>query len=234
MTAKEVYKIWGPVGKKWVDWVRPVPFVTIGHYSKGYGVILQPPASIQFLEQQEENQLKSILGINGWEMSYIERTAVIVDMCGGESVSYGVALTDYGFRPIPIFNGTIEQQGARATVDNQSVGMALELMAKELLEKEIADDARPAFLLDRNRLNRYKLDDSVYDNSWDVYPQDLPSPKYFLENGIENILVIGGKKISKDIKKMLVAHQKKGLKIFHTDGYEMPRQQFVWKLPSWD
>lgn len=234
MTAKEVYKIWAPVGKRWVDWVRPVPFVTIGHYSKSYGVILQPLASIQFLEKQEENQLKTILGINGWNMSYLKQTAVIVDMCGGESVSYGVALTDYGFRPIPVFNGTIEQQGARATVDNQSVGMALELMAKELLEKEIADDARPAFLLDRNRLNRYKLDDSVYDNSWDVYPQDLPSPKYFLENSIENILVIGGKKISKDIKKILVDHQKKGLKIFHTDGYEMPRQQFVWKLPSWD
>ena len=74
----------------------------------------------------------------------------------------------------------------------------------------------------------------MYDNSWDVYPQDLPSPDYLLENGIESILVIGGEKISRDIKKILATHQKKGLKIFHTDGYEKPRMQLVWKMPSWD
>lgn len=27
MTGKDVYKIWAPVGARWVDWVRPVPFV---------------------------------------------------------------------------------------------------------------------------------------------------------------------------------------------------------------
>ena len=29
MTNKEIYKLWAPVGKRWVDWVRPVPFVVI-------------------------------------------------------------------------------------------------------------------------------------------------------------------------------------------------------------
>ncbi len=234
MTAKEVYKIWAPTGKKWVDWVRPVPFVGIGQYQKAYGIINQALPSIQFLNQTENDELNTILGINGWEKEYLEHTAIIVDMSGDQSVGYGVALAGYGFRPIPVYNGTLEQQGARATVDNQSVGMALELMAKELQKIDIADDARPAFLLDRNRLNRYKLEDSVYDNSWDVYPQDLPSPEYLLDSGIESILVIGGRKISRDVKKILVAHQKKGLKIFHTDGYEKPRMQLVWKMPSWD
>lgn len=234
MTAKEVYKIWAPTGKKWVDWVRPVPFMGIGQYQKAYGIINQVLPSIQFLDHTENDELNAVLGINGWEKEYLEHTAIIVDLSGDESVRYGVALSSYGFRPIPVYNGTLEQQGSRATVDNQSVGMALELMAKELQKIDIADDARPAFLLDRNRLNRYKLEDSMYDNSWDVYPQDLPSPDYLLENDIESILVIGGRKMSRDVKKILATHQKKGLKIFHTDGYEKPRMQLVWKLPSWD
>ena len=29
MTGKEVYKKWTPTGKRWVDWVRPVPFIGI-------------------------------------------------------------------------------------------------------------------------------------------------------------------------------------------------------------
>ena len=26
MTGKEIYEIWAPENKKWVDWIRPVPF----------------------------------------------------------------------------------------------------------------------------------------------------------------------------------------------------------------
>jgi len=228
MTAKEVYKIWAPVGKRWVDWVRPVPFVTIGHYSKSYGVILQPPASIQFLEKQEENQLKTILGINGWEKSYLERTAVIVDMCGGESVSYGVALTDYGFRPIPVYNGTEPQEGVMATVNNNVIEYGLIKGAIELKKITIANDAPPAFLMDSDRMNRYKMDESVFDNSWDIYPQDLPSAKYFLENGIDKIIVVG-EKIQSDLKKILYKFQKEGIKISFVKRYEEPKELIIKK-----
>lgn len=233
MTAKEVYKIWAPAGKKWVEWVRPVSFLGIGQRSKAYVLPNMPLPKVVFLEEEQDKSVLEII-LGPFPEPNLEKTAIIVDLPGQESVGYGVALVDYGFRPIPVYNGTLEQQGSRATVDNQSVGLALELMAGTILNKDIADGARPAFLLDRSRLNRYKLEESMYDNSWDIYPQDLPSPQYFLDNGIESILVIGGKKISRDIKNILVNHQKKGLKIFHTDGYEKPRLRFVWKLPSWD
>lgn len=233
MTAKEVYKIWAPAGKKWVEWVRPVPFLSVEYIPKGYVLADTKLPQIVFLEEEHSRSvLDNLIGV--LPEVELDSVAIIVDMSGDQSVGYGVALTKYGFRPIPVYNGTLEQPGSRATVDNQSVGRALELMAKELQKIDIADNARPAFLLDRNRLNRYKLEDSVYDNSWDVYPQDLPSPEYFLENGIDSILVIGGEKISRDIKNILVNHQKKGLKIFHTDGYEKPSRRFAWKLPSWD
>ena len=233
MTAKEVYKIWAPTGKKWVEWVRPVPFLGIGQHSKTYVLPNMPLPKVVFLEEEQHKSVLDII-LGPFPEPNLEKTAIIVDLPGQESVGYGVALVDYGFRPIPVYNGTLEQQGSRATVDNQSVGVALELMAGTILNKDIADGARPAFLLDRSRLNRYKLEESMYDNSWDIYPQDLPSPQCFLDNGIESILVIGGKKISRDIKNILVNHQKKGLKIFHTDGYEKPSLRFAWKLPSWD
>ena len=146
------------------------------------------------------------------------KTAIIVDLPGTDSIEMGLALAKKGYRPIPVYNGVEEQQGARATTDNQSIDIALFYGAKELGKLSIPDDAPPAFLLDSNRLLRYKIDDSVFDNSWDIYPQDLPSANYMKEQGIEKILVVGDG-ISRDLKKILRGFQKKGLEIYRSDGH---------------
>lgn len=194
MTNKEAYKVWAPFGKKWTDWVRPVPFIAAEADVKGYhaGNLLIP--KIDFVDES-------------WKQA-----AVIVDLPGDESVEIGLALAKLGYRLIPIYNGTIEQKNARATVDNQTVGAAL-LHGAELLEQmEIKDDALPVFLLDKNRLNRFKIDVSVFDNSWDVYPQDLPSADYFLQNGIQKIIVISNT-LSRDLKEIFRKFRKKGMQI---------------------
>lgn len=205
MTVKELYKIWAPYGKKWVDWIRPVPFVEMNHYSKMYNHSEFFIPAISYIDMTCEN------------------TAVIVDLPGMESVEEGIGLAKLGFRPIPIFNGTAEQNGARATVDNQSAGIALALAVNELVKIELKDDALPAFLTDRNRLQRYKMDVSVFDNSWDVYPQDLPTAEYLLQNDI-NKLVVVGRDVAKDLKKILYDYQKKGIEIYHTNRYELPKK----------
>ena len=194
MTNKECYRIWAPVGKKWTDWVRPVPFIAARENVKGYhvGELLIP--SIDFIDESWEN------------------AAVIVDLPGDESIEVGLALASKGYRPIPIYNGTIEQENARATVDNQTVGAALLCGATILKEIEIEDEALPAFLIDKNRLNRFKMDESVFDNSWDVYPQDLPSADYFLNNGIQKIIVISDS-LSKDLKEVFRKFKKKKISI---------------------
>lgn len=171
MTAKEIFKIWAPAGRKWTAWVRPVPFVGMSEHSKMYSFSDFTVATADYISEN-------------WKDA-----AVIVDMPGAESIKEGIALAKSGYRPIPVFNGTIEQQGARATVDNQSVGVALLWGASKLGEIEISDDALPAFLLDSNRLYRYKLDYSIFDNSWDVYSQDLPSAEYLIDNGIHKIVI---------------------------------------------
>jgi len=81
-----------------------------------------------------------------------------------------------------------------------------------------------------NKYKKYKINNI---SGYKFKPRNKNINSLVITNN-ELIKKILSKKISKDIKKILVDHQKKGLKIFHTDGYEMPRQQLVWKLPSWD
>ena len=207
-SGKEIYQIWAPYGKKWVDWVRPVPFIEIHTQKKGYCVsALEIPEAICI--EPADN-----------------KTAIIVDLPGADSIEMGIALAKRGYRPIPIYNGVEEQQGARATTDNQSIDVALFLGAEKLKDIAIPDDAPPAFLLDTNRLQRYKMDDSIFDNSWDIYPQDIPSAKCFLNEGIEKILIIGDS-VSRDLKKVLHDFQKKGLRIQLNDGYTKPQKVVI-------
>ena len=141
-----------------------------------------------------------------------ENSAVIVDLPGADSVLWGLALAKFGLRPIPTYNGTMEQINARATTDNQTVSKMLELGANMLADMEMEKDARPAFLLDKNRLQRYKLNENIFDNSYDIYPQDLPTADYFLDNGIKEIVVVCDS-LSKDLKKILKSYKKKNLSV---------------------
>lgn len=194
MTNKECYRIWAPCGKKWSDWVRPVPFIVAQANVKGYHLGELSIPMIDFIDES------------------FHQAAIIVDLPGDESVEVGIALARRGYRPVPIYNGTIEQENARATVDNQTVGAALLWGAEVLKEIEIAEDALPAFLVDKNRLHRFKVDAGVFDNSWDVYPQDLPSADYFLKNGIHKIIVISNS-MSKDLKAIFRKFKKKNIQI---------------------
>ncbi len=199
---KEIYKIWAPTDCKWVEWVRPVPFMGIS-------------SAIKYSQNS--------VAIPLVDLDIKSNSAIIVDLPGTESVAMGIALAKRGIRPIPVYNGTIEQQGARATVDNHSICSALVWGAHELKNISLANDAIPAFLTDSNRMNRYKMEEGLFDNSWDIYPQDLPSADYFISNHIKKIIMITDI-ISKDINKILYNYQDKGMEILITQGYDEPRK----------
>jgi hypothetical protein len=203
MTNKDIFKIWAPSHKKWVDWVRPVPFVTIG---KNIQRFYPSNITLPFVSCLENK--KSI--------------AIIVDLPNTQSVEAGIFLSQYGYRPIPIYNGTMEQNGVMATTDNKSIQSALIWGAVALSNIKLPDDAPPAFLTDTNRLQRHKANESVFDNSWDVYHQDLPTEDYFLNNGIEKIIVVSNK-LSKDLKDIFAEYPHKKIQIFLTNGYDEPR-----------
>lgn len=215
MTGRDIFKIWAPVDVKWTEWVRPLPFVAIN----------------------EEVKINTFENFTHTTINYIDEshidTAIIVDLPGEESVFEGIALSKIGYRPIPIYNGTNEQQGAMPTTNNHAIENALKWGALEIKKTEIKNDAPPAFLIDSNRMNRYKMNESVFDNSWDVYGQDMPSAEYFIKNGI-NKIIVRSEKIQKDLKKILYNFQKQKIKIFLTNGYEAPKEVIIKKTRKKD
>ena len=205
----DVYKAFVPKENKWSNWVRPVPFINIGMGKKNY--------SYNFKEQH-------VFHSNDENMKlFLEDTAVIVDMPGASSINAGMNLVREGFRPIPIYNGIIEEENSKSVVDNQTVSAGLLWMAKELFNINISDDAMPAFLLDSNRLLQYKSKISVYDNSWDVYRQDMPSAEYLKNNSVKRILLIS-ERISGDLRKILLNYRKAGIDIYLKNIYEEPKK----------
>ena len=205
MTNKEIYKIWAPDKKRWVDWVRPVPFINIDDSSSRKEFIDYRIPSINYLKE------------------VLNDTALIIDIPGIDSIKEGIALAKLGYRPIPIFNGTDPPIGTISTTNNQIIKPLLIWGAFELKNIKLKNDAPPVFLLDQNRLNRYKINNGIFDNSWDIYDGDLPSPKYLLENGINKIIVRSNFQ-AKDLQKILYKWQKNNIKIFFTNGYEEPKE----------
>ena len=205
MTNKEIYKIWAPDKKRWVDWVRPVPFINIDDSSSRKEFIDYRIPSINYLKE------------------VLNDTALIIDIPGIDSIKEGIALAKLGYRPIPIFNGTNPPIGTISTTNNQIIKPLFIWGAFELKNIKLKNDAPPVFLLDQNRLNRYKINNGIFDNSWDIYDGDLPSPKYLLENGINKIIVRSNFQ-AKDLQKILYKWQKNNIKIFFTNGYEEPKE----------
>ena len=216
MTGREAFEIWAQPDSKWSSWVRPVAFI-------------MPECGGECREESNHT-----IGIDIPDILYIDEfaadTAIFVDRCGYSGINEGLALAGLGWCPVPLYNGTNEQSGAMALVDNHGIEHALLWGACVLKTLELNDTAPPAFLLDSNRMHRYKMDASAYDNSWDLYSQDIPSPEYFMDNGIDRIIIVG-EKIHKDLRVIFYEFQKKGVKFLYSDGYNEPEEVQIKKPP---
>ena len=199
MIGKEIYKIYAPINTKWTEWVRPVPFVAIDTYKR--------KPILNWIDRK-------VISIKKYEKD----TAIFIDLPGKESIEFGISLANIGYRPIPLFNGTDEQIGSQATTDSYIVESSLINGSEKLKNIPLEKDANPVFLLDSIRTNRYRANESIFDNSWDLYKQDIPTAKYFKENGINKIIVIGNS-IERDLRKIFFEFQGEGIEFYLTDGY---------------
>lgn len=211
MNNKQLYLLWAPIGKRWVDWVRPLLFVNNDlTYNQDYELLSTP-----YL-----NELKS-------------DTAVFIDLPNHFSLLEGLTLAKLGYRPIPLFNGTDAPKNTMSLVNNDEIKQTLVWGSLLLQDLKIEEDAPPVFLLDSNRLIRHKMDIGVYDNSWDIYIQDVPSASYLLAHGISKIIV-RSEKINRDLMIILYEYQKKGLIISLTNGFDEAIDVQIKKPPEKD
>ena len=203
MKAQEVYSIWAPKEVIWSQWVRPLAFVNIDTTSaKRSRLNFQLPEIVDFTDTNQA-------------------TALILDLKDHHAVLEGLALAKQGWRPIPIYNGTKAPLGTLAIIDNQNIEYAL-LWGAEILENLFINPAAaPVFLLDSNRLKRYRNSVTMFDNSWDIYAQDLPSAGYFKEQGI-NKIIIKGEKPAQDLKKIFSGFLKQEIEVFFTKDLKKP------------
>ena len=88
---------------------------------------------------------------------------------------------------------------------------------------QLKNNANPVFLLDSYRTNRYRAEESIFDNSWDLYKQDIPTSEYFKNNGITKIIVVS-EVIQRDLRKIFFEFQNDGIKFYITDGYSNPKE----------
>ena len=204
----DVYKQFVTNEHIWSNWVRPVPFINIGVGKKLFANLYNEQ---RIFDSKEELA------------PFLEKTGIILDLPGADSNMFGLNLAKEGFRVVPLFNGTIEQDGARATADCQSASEGLVWLGEKLQDISVETDAMPVFLLDSNRLLRFKRNISLFDNSWDIYSQDMPSAQYLKEKGIDKILVIG-EKIARDLKRILLKYQKDGIDIYLKKMYGEPKK----------
>lgn len=212
MTNRKVFEIWSHGDSLWSGWVRPVQFVSI-----------DTTADTSYIDRLE-NEFPYMKNIS-------EDTAIILDAAGYNGVVEAIMLADLGFRPIPVYNATKAPINAKALLDTSQIEEALLWGANELADIKICKNAPPVFLLDSNRTEHFKMDTSIFDNSWDIYPQDLPSAEYFLGHEIRKILV-KSEKIQADLYKIIYTYQQKGLEIFFTNGFDAIEQVVLKKLPK--
>ena len=204
MLGKDIYKCWYKENNKWCKWIKPTLFVDL------------------------DNQiLKDVVDYEIPHIYYIDKlrddTAIIIDEDGDTSIKEGLALMNFGYILVPLFNSPYPLPNSKSLVSNLSIATLLIWGGTILKDKTVSDVAPPVFLLDKNRLNRYHKDKSIFDNSYDIYSQDLPSSNYFKNNGIKNI-ILKSDKINPDLNEILNKYRKNGLNILYTNGYETPKK----------
>ena len=210
MKAKDIYSIWAPEGSLWTEWVKPTAFLNIKGFYNFNTIIDFSLPSITYLKNDNH-------------------APIIIDLPGYESVVHSIALAKLGYRPIPLFNGTLSQDNAMPLVENKTKELALIWGTSELLKLNISSTALPAFLLDSNRLFRHRYNPNVFDNSWDIYDQDLPSADYFIKQNIKEVIVVGKEFLSVDLARILYKFQKKHIPTNLTQGIKVPNRYFITK-----
>ena len=212
MLGKDVYKCWYKENNKWCKWIKPTLFVDL------------------------DNQiLKDIVDYEIPHIFYVDKlrsdTAIIIDEDGDKTIKEGIALINFGYTLVPLFNSPYPLPKSRSLVNNSSIAALLIWGAAILKDKDVVDDAPPVFLLNSNRLNRYRKDKSLFDNSYDIYSQDLPTSNYFKNNGIKNIIVKSDK-INPHLNEILNKYRKNGINILYTNGFELPKKAKLKKVPK--
>jgi len=212
MTNIEAYKIWAPDNARWTEWAKPVLFANTSAPIKTTGLLSLDLPDIKWLDFFNQN------------------TALIVDLPGKKGVEETLALAQFGYRPVPLYNGVCVENYTNMLVDTRVLSKVLYTGAELLSAMHIKNDAPPIFMLDSGRMKSYHKTPGMYDNRWCVFPQDMPSASFLIKHKINKIIVrteqtpsyfnkvFYDDKILNDLTHILFRYQQAGIKIHVSCG----------------
>lgn len=207
----EAYASWAPDESIWSPWVKPVLFTEQAalHASRGSTALDAPAYPIDRLPTGGADAF------------------VIVDRPGPESVAFGLALAQRGYRPVPLFNGLPAVMGL---VPVDPVIAALLDGAPRLAQVRLRPDAPPAFLLDSRRLTGMPLP-GTYDNRWVVVPEDFPSGNRLLAAGLRRCVLLTDDWV-RDLPHVLLRYRRAGIALLEA-GAGGGLSEHVPQRPDW-
>lgn len=188
--GEDLFDLWAPPESPWSVWAKPVLFAGIDNPLDAT-VPLEIPVVTNFPRPAGK--------------------AVVVDVPGSDAVLCGLALARAGYRPVPLFNGSV---APNMLVDMRIIANYLGFGARTLRACSLKADAPPAFLLNADRLDNAAgaTKPGRYDNRWCVVPQDMPSAGYLMGEGIKQIIVVSDK-VRDDLSHVLCRYQDAGIAI---------------------
>jgi hypothetical protein len=201
MNPSELYKLWAPEGAIWSNWAKPVLFAE------------------KILAGEEPPQATQWLSLNtSWAPAPDSGSAIVLDLPGAEAVWLGMALSQRGFRPVPLYNGArgpaLSEFSALISVD--AIILALHQVTDALATLQLAADAPPVFLLDAERIAGGTFaGPGRFDNRWCVFPQDFPSANFLLSRNIRSVVLVQKASATprRDLAHVLLQWQEAGIKI---------------------
>jgi hypothetical protein len=152
-----------------------------------------------------------------WAPSPGSGMAIILDLPGAEAIWLGMAFSQRGFRPVPLYNGVRGPTlGGFELVSVDAIVFALHGVEEALSGLRLPPDAPPVFLLDAERYAGGSFaDPGRFDNRWWTFPQDFPSANFLLSHGIRSVVL--GQKLSaspqRDLAHVLLRWQEAGIQI---------------------
>ncbi|MCB9596865.1 MAG: hypothetical protein H6719_29350 [Sandaracinaceae bacterium] len=188
LTPESAYARWAPEASPWSPWVKPVIFTELrGDPPLPAGLDRVEPtwAPDPMVERLDDDDAGYRDAPTRERVAARERFALVVDLPGRASAVEGLALIARGYRPIPLYNGVAKgRMGYRAT----DIAEALAGGTRLLGPKALPDDAPPAFLLDRERMNGRPMP-GEFDARWMVFRQDFPSATKLRAHGVRGVVV---------------------------------------------
>jgi hypothetical protein len=181
MTKDEIFAAWAPESSPWSRWTKPVTFAHI---------------DLAKASQRSAEPVEDPVGLPLAD----DRTALIVDLPGGESVRMGLVLAERGYQPVVLFNAvplpasTVAGEPGSipvAVVDMFPILDALRLGAERLQRLDIPPQAPPVFLLDANRHgNKQGIRLEEFDNRSISFTSDFPSANFLAAHGVSRAILI--------------------------------------------